>query len=84
MFDPKLVTLDTPHEPNTKFLKKMSENARTIMGEISPFWFLVWKCGHSPLILLSNHTQIATLELYRMRCNVYITQLRIFNRWQQG
>ena len=26
--DPMLMTFDTPHEPNTKFLKKMSEKCR--------------------------------------------------------
>ena len=43
--DPMLMTLDTPHGPNTKFLKKFLKNAGKIKGKIifPPLWFLIKK-----------------------------------------
>ena len=32
--DPMLMTLDTPHGPNTKFLKKCLKNAGKIKGKV--------------------------------------------------
>jgi len=42
------MTLDTPHGPNAKFLKKNAENAGKIRGKFifPPFWFLIQKLDH--------------------------------------
>ena len=54
--DPMLMTLDTPHGPNTKFFKKCLKNPGKII--FPPLWFLiknqsggnVWKCGQFPFV----------------------------------
>ena len=38
--DPKLVTFDIPHGPNTKFLKKCQKNAQKIRGKSFSHFFL--------------------------------------------
>ena len=43
--DAMLTTLDTPHGPNTKFLKKILKNAGKII--FPPFWFLIKKLDHN-------------------------------------
>ena len=43
--DPMFMTLDTPHGPNTKFLKKILKNAGKII--FPPFWFLIKKLDHN-------------------------------------
>ena len=48
--DPIFMTLDTPHGPNDKFLKKkLLENAGKIREKIIflPFWFLIQKLDHN-------------------------------------
>ena len=47
--DPMLMTLDTPHGPITKFLKKCPKNAGKMRGKIvfPPFWFLIQKLDHN-------------------------------------
>ena len=44
-----LMTLDTPHRPITKCLKKCPKNAGKMSGEImfSPFWCLIKKLDHN-------------------------------------
>ena len=47
--EPILTTLDTPHGPITKFLKKYPKNAGKMRGKIifSPLWCLIQKLDHS-------------------------------------
>ena len=47
--DLMFMILDTPHEPNTKLLKKCLKNAGKIKAKIifSPFWFLTKKLDHN-------------------------------------
>ena len=47
--DPMFISLDTPHGPNAKFLKKLSENAGEIRGKIifPPLWFLIQELDHN-------------------------------------
>ena len=46
--DPMLMTLDTPHGTNTKFLKKCLKKEGKIKGKIifSPLWCLIQKLDH--------------------------------------
>ena len=43
------MTLDTPHGPITKFLKKCPKNAGKMRGKIifSPLWCLIQKLDHN-------------------------------------
>ena len=46
--DPMLMTLDAPHGPITKFLKKGPKNAGKMRGKIifPLFWFLIQNLNH--------------------------------------
>jgi len=55
------MTLDTPHGPITKFLKKCPKNAGKMRGKIifSPFWCLIQKLNHNPGLHAKNQREIS-------------------------
>ena len=60
--DPMLMTLDTPHGPITKFLKKCHKNAGKIREKIvfPPFWFLIQKLDHNSGLREKNQKEISS------------------------
>ena len=59
--DPMLMTLDTPHGPITKFLKKCHKNAGKMRGKIifQPFWVLIQKLDHNSGLQAKNQREIS-------------------------
>ena len=55
--DPMLMTLDTPHGPNTKFFKKCLKNAGKII--FPPLWFLIKKLDHNSGLHAKNQIDIS-------------------------
>jgi len=57
---PKLMSLDTPHGPITKFLKKYLKNAGKIRGEIifPTFCCLIKKLDHNSGLHAKNQREI--------------------------
>ena len=55
------MTLDTPHGPITKFLKKCPKNAGKIRGKIifSPLWGLIQKLDHNSGLHAKNQREIS-------------------------
>ena len=56
-----LITLDIPHRPNTKFLKKCLKNAGKIKGKIIflPLRFLIKKLDHNSALHAKNQRDIS-------------------------
>ena len=65
---PKLVSLDTPHEPITKFLKKCPKNVGKMRGEIifPPFWCLIKKLDHNSSLHAKNQREISSYKVRRL------------------
>ena len=59
------MTLDTPHGPITKFLKKCSKNAGKMRGKIifSPLWCLIQKLDHNSGLHAKNQREISKNEV---------------------
>ena len=59
------MTLDTPHGPITKFLKKCPKNAGKMRGEIifSPLWCLIQKLDHNSGLHAKNQREISKNEV---------------------
>jgi len=59
-----LMTLDTPHGPITKFLKKCPKNAGKMRGKIifSPLWCLIQKLDHNSGLHAKNQREISKNE----------------------
>ena len=55
--NPMLMTFDTPHGPNTKFLKKCLKNAGKII--FPPLWFLIKKLDHNSGLHAKNQRDIS-------------------------
>ena len=56
-----LMTSDTPHGPNTKFLKKCLKNAGKIKGKFffPPLWCLIQKLDHNSGLHAKNQRDIS-------------------------
>ena len=59
--DPMLMTLDTPHGPNAKFLKKCPKNEGKII--FSPLWCLIQKLDHNSRLHAKNQREISKNEV---------------------
>ena len=59
------MTLDTPHGPITKFLKKCPKNAGKMRGEFifSPLWCLIQKLDHNSGLHAKNQREISKNEV---------------------
>ena len=66
--DPMLMTLDTPHGPITKFLKKCPKNAGKMRGKIifSPLWCLIQKLDHNSALHGKNQREISSNKVRRL------------------
>ena len=62
------MTLDTPHGPNKKFLKKCPKNAGNMSGEInfSPLWCLIKKLDHNSGLHAKNQREISSNKVRRL------------------
>ena len=62
-----LMTLDTPHGPITKFLKKCLKNAGKIEGGnyFSPLWCMIQKLDHNSGLHAKNQIEISKNEFRR-------------------
>ena len=62
-----LMSLDTPHGPNTNFLKKMSEKCGKNQGKnyFSPLWFLIIKLDHNSGLHAKNQREISKSKVRR-------------------
>ena len=60
-----LITLDTPHGPNTNFLKKCPKNGGKMRGKIifSPLWCLIQKLDHNSGLHAKNQREISKNEV---------------------
>ena len=59
--DPMLMTLDTPHGPITKFLKKCPKNEGKII--FSPLWCLIQKLDHNSGLHAKNQREISKNDI---------------------
>ena len=59
------MTLDTPHGPITKFLKKCLKNAGKIEGGnyFSPLWCMIQKLDHNSGLHAKNQREISKNEV---------------------
>ena len=59
------MTLDIPHGPITKFLKKCPKNAGKMRGKIifSPLWCLIKKLDHNSGLHAKNQREISKNEV---------------------
>ena len=66
--DPMLMTLDTPHGPNAKFLKKWPENAGKIKGKIifPTLWVLIKKLNRNSGLHAKNQREISSNKVRRL------------------
>ena len=62
------MTLDTPHGPITKFLKKCPKNAGKMRGKIicSPLWCLIQKLDHNSGLHAKNQREISSNKVGRL------------------
>jgi len=65
--DPMLMTLDTPHGPITKLLKKCNKNVGKMRGKIvfPTFWLLIQKLDHNSGLHAKNHKEISSNKVRR-------------------
>ena len=62
------MTLDTPHGPITKFLKKCLKNAGKIEGGnyFSPLWCMIQKLDHNSGLHAKNQREISSNKVRRL------------------
>ena len=62
------MTLDTPHGPIAKFLKKCPKNAGKMRGKVIflPFWFLIQKLDHNSGLHAKNQREISSNKVRKL------------------